>query len=193
MNSSRFPAILGLAAAAFCPRARRNYRIPVSLNSTHKVLEEHASCRNFWASRALSEVTPHPRGGEVTAAIPTAGHVRTSRPSAQIGLWGQLPRQWMNFWPPRAFREMPPHLAGRELRAAVPPARHPRPRRSSNEIDGLGVQLPNPSPAPNSCTGGTSLTRIDCRTGGQGLWPNGGLRRNTCRPGVWLTSSQLSF
>jgi hypothetical protein len=121
------------------------------LAASSSALQENTGCRNLWASGTFSEMTAHQRGSQLTSAFPTAGHLRTKRPSAQVALCGPGQPPWINFWSPRAVREMPPHLAGRELRAAFPSARHARSWRSSNEIDGLGVQLRNlyayPTPA----------------------------------------------
>jgi hypothetical protein len=45
-------------------------------------LHEHASRRSLRTSRAVCEVPSHFGGGELNAAVPTAPHSRTRRPSA---------------------------------------------------------------------------------------------------------------
>jgi hypothetical protein len=109
--------------------ARRSWSIRTQLDTgAHGVVQ-----RNLWPSRALTEVSPHLRGGELRAAVPTAEHAWTRRPSAPIGFSGQMPHRFLNRGPPRTIREMPSHLTVGELGAAAPSARHPRPCRAPNE------------------------------------------------------------
>jgi hypothetical protein len=104
---------------------------PAASTRQLKSLQIHATYRNLWTTPALNEVPPHLRGGEMHAAVPSAGHSQTRRPSPQIGFGGQS-QGFTNRGPQRAFRKMSPHLAGGKFLAAFPSARHPRPRRSTD-------------------------------------------------------------